>query len=423
MDKDKVPPIIGAALLALGILVIFFVLFQALTLVSGVGDYFREQFPEEEGEVQGPTAAFSWSTNDLEVNFFDESEPGDADIRRWEWNFGDGDSTNQREPTHTYNSDGNYRVRLRVEDQNGEYSTADTEISVEIGRNDGGQTEPDFGDFEFSFGNMMYPLAAALLVGVLFMVMFLVGAAMVKAGWNLVKPGPSTLKLKIKPKKLEVEQAEQSPAYSPHPAPVATPISAQPRPAYGPQPTSAAVIDNLRSLPANNPQPAQANPVPYTQRNQMNSPQYSSMAPNAYPQSVPINTPPQISVSQAPPQTNTMIPSQQYVQPQAPPSQPTEQPTMPPPPDDPSPQKEEQKALGPNQDVTSQTETEQAPAKSPGASSSNQYPTSQAKGGAYPMGPATTDRRSQAAGSTQAKGKGRPKGKGKKRGRGKKKKK
>jgi PKD repeat protein len=405
MNKDSVPPIIGALLLVVGILVIFFVLFQALTLVSGVGDFFREQFPEEEGETEGPTAAFSWSTNDLEVNFLDESEKGDAEIRHWEWNFGDGDTSNQREPTHTYNSDGNYRVRLRVEDQNGEYSTADSEISVEFGRNDGGQTEPKFGDFEISFGNMMFPLAAAILVGILFTVMLLVGGALIKAGWNLLKPGPSTLKLKIKPKKLEVEQAEKTPAYSSIPAPAATPVSAQPRPAYGPQPASAAVIGDLRSLPANNPQPAQATPVHYAQGNQMNPPQYSSNAPNAYPQSAPTNA------------------SHQNIQPPAPPTPPTEQPAIPPPPDDPSPNTEEQKAPEPTPDVTSQKEAKPVSSQPYGISSSNQYPTSQAKGGAYQRTSATVETRQKTTRKSQAKGKGRSKGKSKRKARGRKKRK
>ena len=47
MDKDKVPPIIGAVLLVVGILVVLFVFMQAMAMVTNVGDYFREQFPEE----------------------------------------------------------------------------------------------------------------------------------------------------------------------------------------------------------------------------------------------------------------------------------------------------------------------------------------------------------------------------------------
>jgi PKD repeat protein len=291
MDKDKVPPIIGAVLLVAGIVVMFFVFYQAMMMVSGVGDYFREQFPEEEGDEEGPQAAFSWSTNDLEVNFRDESEQGDAEIRHWDWDFGDGDSSNQREPTHTYTSEGDWRVRLEVEDQNGKTSSTDADVNVEWGRNDGGETERrDFGGIEIGFGNFLSPLAAALLVGMLFMIMFLVGAAMVKAGWNLVKPGPSTLKLKIKPKKLEVEQAHPDPAYSTQQAPSRNPVSAQPQPVYQPQPSPDAVIASMRALPANQPQPATQ--ASYPQQSYDNYPQQSVGSYKAASQPVAASPPP-----------------------------------------------------------------------------------------------------------------------------------
>ena len=49
----------------------------------------------------------------LEINFKDESLGG-AGIEGWEWDFGDGNSSTQREPTHTYTSAGNYTVSLTI---------------------------------------------------------------------------------------------------------------------------------------------------------------------------------------------------------------------------------------------------------------------------------------------------------------------
>jgi PKD repeat protein len=312
MDKDKVPPIIGAVLLVAGILVVFFVFTQAFALVTNVGGYFREQFPEDEGDgdVTGPTAAFSWNADELDVNFVDESEPGDADIRHWEWDFGDGSSSNQNEPSYTYNSDGDYRVSLRVEDQNGESHTTHGDIQVEMGNfNARGQSDEDFGgdfSFELGMGNILFPIAAALLVGMLFMVMFLVGAAMIKAGWNLIKPGPSTLKLKIKPKKLEVEQAHPDPAYSPQPVRSSQPVSAQPQQAYHPQPHPDAVIASMRALPANQPQQqtgyAQAAPVGYN-----NQQAYTASPP---PQPMPQNPAPPTPSFESQPIDNSPHPDQ-----------------------------------------------------------------------------------------------------------------
>lgn len=255
MTNEKYAPIIGAVLLALGIVIIIFVFYQAFSLVNGVGDYFNEQFPEEEGEEEGPTAQFSWSTNDLSVDFWDESEEGDADISSWEWSFGDGESSNEPNPQHTYNSGDDYRVRLKVEDQNGKSSTAYGNVYVEFGNQEGGSAEPEFGDFSFGFGNFMIPFAAALLVGLLFIVMFLVGGALVKAGWNLLKPGPSTIKMKIKPKRLEVESAEQAAMYSSQPAPASIPVTAQSTTPYYPQPTPATAQTTQEPTPMNPVQP------------------------------------------------------------------------------------------------------------------------------------------------------------------------
>jgi PKD repeat protein len=303
MDRDKFPPIIGAALLVAGIIIVILVFAQAMAMVTNVGDYFREQFPEEEGgeeEAEGPTAAFSWNTNELDVNFQDESEEGDSPIRHWDWSFGDGSSSNQQNPSHTYNSDGDYRISLRVEDQNGETDSINSEVYVEWGNYDNGRTDEEFGgdfSFEFGMGNILLPIAAALLVGIMFIVMFLVGAAMIKAGWNLIKPGPSTLKLKIKPKKLEVENAHPEPAYAQQPSHTPKPAYSQPEPAYAPQPTPDAVIASMRALPANQPQQqtyqAQGNPGYYEQQS------YASPGPE---QPIPQNPiPPRPSFDSSPP--------------------------------------------------------------------------------------------------------------------------
>lgn len=267
MENEKKAQIIGAIVFVLGIVILLFVLFQALMLVQGAGDYFSEQFSEEE-EEEGPSAQFSWSTNDLNVELYDESESGDVEITSWEWNFGDGESSQDQNPDHTYDSQGDYRVRLRVEDENGETSTAYGNVYVEYGNQDGGSSEPEFGESSFGFGNFMIPLAAALLVGILYLVMFLVGAALVKAGWNLIKPGPSTIKMKIKPKRLEVESAEQTPMYSSQPSPAAGPISAQPSAMYYPQQTPATAQASMQPMPTNPPPQAPVAEVPSAQQTQ-----------------------------------------------------------------------------------------------------------------------------------------------------------
>ena len=64
----------------------------------------------------GPTAGFSFSVNDLTVMFTDESVPGDSDISSWSWDFGDGGTSTEQNPVHTYSVSGTYSVSLMVTD-------------------------------------------------------------------------------------------------------------------------------------------------------------------------------------------------------------------------------------------------------------------------------------------------------------------
>ncbi|MDP5172037.1 MAG: PKD domain-containing protein [Bacteroidia bacterium] len=50
------------------------------------------------------------------ISFLDRSFPTP---RIWDWSFGDGNTSNQQNPVHTYQNDGIYTVKLRITDQNG----------------------------------------------------------------------------------------------------------------------------------------------------------------------------------------------------------------------------------------------------------------------------------------------------------------
>ena len=50
----------------------------------------------------------------LPVNFTDQSTPGNGTITSWQWDFGDGASSNIQSPAHTYTGSGNYNVTLRL---------------------------------------------------------------------------------------------------------------------------------------------------------------------------------------------------------------------------------------------------------------------------------------------------------------------
>jgi PKD repeat protein len=430
MNNEKIGMIIGIFLLVFGIVILLWVLTSAMAIVQSPGTYFEEQFPQEEGSQEGPNAQFSWDTNDLNVDFRDESDQGDASISSWEWDFGDGETSYDQNPQHTFNSDGDFRVGLTVEDENGKSSSTHADVYVEFGNNEGGRSESEFGDFSFEMGNFMLPLAAAFLLGMLHLVMFLIGAALVKGGWNLIKQGPSTLKLKIKPKRLEVEQAEGQPEHYSQPAPATNTVVAQPNQAYSPVPASAAVIASLESLPNIQGQPAQTPQPSYVQPNQANYYQ-SAPAPQPAPQQPPpIDSPQPTQESQLPSsQTDIM----NYNSPTPTPQQ--ERAIETPTPNDPPRPREEPKVPQPFPNVSPQQVTKQANASSQPRSQPPRQTSSAPQGrggrtnspkqgyrGSPPRNSGAQGRGSKAARKPPAKGKAKPKGrgKGKRRGKGKK---
>jgi gliding motility-associated-like protein len=69
-----------------------------------------------------PSANFSASVTSgcvpLEVSFQDQTTPGSGAITSWFWDFGDGNFSTKRNPTHTYTTGGVYTIYLKVVDAN-----------------------------------------------------------------------------------------------------------------------------------------------------------------------------------------------------------------------------------------------------------------------------------------------------------------
>lgn len=81
-----------------------------------------------------PLAAFTFVSDDLDVDFTDESVVDGSTISSWDWDFGDssGTSTSQN-PSYTYATDGTYTVTLTIEDDCGITSTVSYDAVVEGG--------------------------------------------------------------------------------------------------------------------------------------------------------------------------------------------------------------------------------------------------------------------------------------------------
>jgi len=107
-------------------------------------------------EQQPPFCRFSWEQSGLTVSFNDESQDFDGYITSWSWNFGDGSTSSNQNPIHTYSSYGTYMVTLTVTDNDG-LSTSHSErvnlgtqytLTTYVYPSDGGTVTPNGGSYQ-----------------------------------------------------------------------------------------------------------------------------------------------------------------------------------------------------------------------------------------------------------------------------------
>lgn len=82
------------------------------------------------GEV--PVAGFSYITNGLQIAFVDESQSQFAEMIRWGWTFGDGDTSMEQNPTHRFDAPGTYMVTLDAANADNLSALHTIEVPVEI---------------------------------------------------------------------------------------------------------------------------------------------------------------------------------------------------------------------------------------------------------------------------------------------------
>ncbi|MFB7472310.1 collagenase [Kitasatospora sp. NPDC056184] len=81
--------------------------------------------------VDGPTARFDNSVNGSTVNLTERSvQTGPGRITGWHWNFGDGTTSDERNPSHTYAVPGIYAAALTVTDDTGRTGTTSVNVTT-----------------------------------------------------------------------------------------------------------------------------------------------------------------------------------------------------------------------------------------------------------------------------------------------------
>ncbi|CZF86019.1 M20/M25/M40 family metallo-hydrolase [Grimontia marina] len=91
--------------------------------------YAVEMTVTEPTENQPPKASFSASAKGLTVTL-NQGSSDDKGIERYEWSFGDGTTSSQISPTHTYSSSGNYTISLTVFDAEGQSDNVIQQVTV-----------------------------------------------------------------------------------------------------------------------------------------------------------------------------------------------------------------------------------------------------------------------------------------------------
>ena len=102
-------------------------------------------------ENNKPTADFSYETVpgiyiNTELHFSDLSTDEDGTLVSWSWDFGDGTTSTEQNPTHAYDMLGTYSVRVTVTDNEGAEDTAT--MTIEVTEKDIVVTAEDAGTFD-----------------------------------------------------------------------------------------------------------------------------------------------------------------------------------------------------------------------------------------------------------------------------------
>ncbi|MBU2975929.1 PKD domain-containing protein [Zobellia sp. B3R18] len=90
---------------------------------------------ENQSPIAVVDASPSSGTAPLKVNFTGNNSSDDEEVKNYGWNFGDGSSSNEANPSHTFEKAGTFKVVLTVQDAQGKIDTEETTITVKAKEN------------------------------------------------------------------------------------------------------------------------------------------------------------------------------------------------------------------------------------------------------------------------------------------------
>jgi PKD repeat protein len=129
--------------------------------------------PAPSGGNNPPTASFTSSTSGLTVTLTNTSSDPDGDSLSSEWKFGDGVTSPETSPVHTYTSAGTYTVTLTVDDGEGASDSTSASVTVDsqppsgtvsVASISGSATAGNRGRSDVSFTVFIIPAASGAVV-------------------------------------------------------------------------------------------------------------------------------------------------------------------------------------------------------------------------------------------------------------------
>ncbi|MUH36919.1 PKD domain-containing protein [Zobellia amurskyensis] len=90
---------------------------------------------ENQSPIAVVDASPSSGTAPLKVSFTGNNSSDDEEVKNYGWNFGDGSSSNEATPSHTFEKAGTFKVVLTVQDAQGKIDTEETTITVKAKEN------------------------------------------------------------------------------------------------------------------------------------------------------------------------------------------------------------------------------------------------------------------------------------------------